>query len=70
MITRRIRFPRPRKTLSEIPTSAEPMDIFERDDGKFSIGFHDDCAGPFESRWHARDAWLRRYSRHSDQWLR
>jgi hypothetical protein len=24
--------------------------VFERDDGKWSIGFHDDAAGPFESR--------------------
>jgi hypothetical protein len=27
-----------------------PFNIVERDDGKWALGWHDDAAGPFESR--------------------
>ena len=30
-----------------------PPQVFERDDGLFAIGWHDDAAGPFQSRRHA-----------------
>jgi hypothetical protein len=47
--------------------------IVQRDDGLWSIGWHDDAAGPFETRAFAeavahevaRAEWLRRNSRHS-----
>ena len=48
----RVRFPRPRprKSVEQAPVSAEPLDVVQRDDGMFAIGWHDDAAGPFESR--------------------
>jgi hypothetical protein len=30
-----------------------PPLVFERDDGLFAIGWHDNAAGPFQSRLHA-----------------
>jgi hypothetical protein len=47
---RRIRFPRPRKPVEPSPTSTGPTDIVQRDDGLWSLGWHDDAPGPFESR--------------------
>jgi hypothetical protein len=33
-----------------------PPQVFERDDGLFAIGWHDDAPGPFASRRHAEAA--------------
>ena len=30
--------------------NAEPSLVVQRDDGKWSLGWHDDAAGPFDSR--------------------
>jgi hypothetical protein len=47
----RIRFPRPRKPVKQIPKPAGPIEpVVQRDDGLWSIGWHDDAAGPFETR--------------------
>jgi hypothetical protein len=69
VITRRIRFSPPRKLAESTTAPIEPPFIIERDDGRYQLGMNDDADGPFESRRHARDAWLRRYSRHSNEWL-
>ena len=54
MITRRVRFPRPRKLPEQvIPISPAP-EVVQRDDGMFQIGWHDEAAGPFESRTFAQ----------------
>jgi hypothetical protein len=45
------------------------MEIVQRDDGLFALGWHDDAPGPFLSRRHARDAWLRQ-TRRDDRWVR
>jgi hypothetical protein len=51
MITRRICLPRPRKPIAEPPPVVPTPEIVQREaDGLYQIGFHDDAAGPFESR--------------------
>jgi hypothetical protein len=54
-VVRRILLPRPRKPAEQ--TVAPPMhpDIVQREsDGLWSIGWHEDPAGPFESRTFAQ----------------
>ena len=47
----RIRFRPRRGAESTTPMAASPDDaIVQRDDGLWSLGWHDDAAGPFESR--------------------
>jgi hypothetical protein len=49
--------PRTTATPAAAPCSeaATQLIVIERDDGLWSIGWHDDAAGPFESRKHAVD---------------
>jgi hypothetical protein len=42
--------------------------VVQRDDGKFSNGFHDDAPGPFPTRRFAEAIRLRG-TRHSNRWL-
>ena len=50
MIERRIRFPSPRKPAEPSAPPILPPYIIERDDGMFELGWHDEAAGPFETR--------------------
>ena len=63
MITRRVRFPRPRKPVEQIPTLAEyPTDpVILHEDGMWAV-WYDDVRYP--SHAFARAAWLQR--RHRD----
>jgi len=54
----------------DLPSIPSPPLIVERDDGLWSVGWHDDAAGPFPSRKFARDVWLHRQTRHSNRWAR
>jgi hypothetical protein len=41
-------------------------DVHQRDDGFWSVGFHDEAAGPFPTRNFAHAVWLRQ-TRHSNR---
>jgi hypothetical protein len=49
------------------PFIASPPLVVERDDGFWSIGWHDDAPGPFESRAFAEA--VRLGTRHQARWL-
>jgi len=55
--------------LPDLPIVSSPPLIVERDDGMWSIGWHDDAPGPFPTRNFAHAVWLRQ-TRHQDMWLR
>ena len=42
-------------TPADTPFVMSPPLVIQRDDGRWSIGWHDDAPGPFESRQHAAD---------------
>ena len=65
MSTVRIRFSRPRKPAEQIPKPACPIEpVVQRDDGFSSIGWHDDAAGPFETRTFAAAVAAKQERRH------
>jgi hypothetical protein len=55
--------------LPDLPSIPSPPIVVERDDGMWSLGWHDDAAGPFPTRNFAEAVRLRQ-TRHQAKWLR